>query len=107
MLLFNGLAFAKNNAEFTGTLFRPVNGRTAHGFYSKRRNGYLLRDAQGNARAFIVNNSHGERFIVTAHDTDKGVRFMFSTCADTEQWLGLDRLSYSEECAAARAAAEQ
>lgn len=94
MLVFNGMKYAKNDKEFTESLFQS--GGTCNGFYKKMRNGIRLLDMQGNIRAFIVNNKYNEQFVVSASQTDNGIRYMFSTTTQDEKWLGIDKLGYRD-----------
>lgn len=72
MLNFNGKTYARNDAEFTGSLFRP--GNTCHGFYKQTKGGFRLYDMQKNLRAYIVHNPRQGYFTVSASMTDKGPR---------------------------------
>lgn len=92
MLMVNGKKFAKNDKEFTDTLFQQ--GGTAHGFYKAIKGGIQLFNIQHELIAFIVNNSHGEQFFVTASKCAGKARYMFSTDRIVEKYLGLDTLGY-------------
>jgi len=93
MIIFNGNKFAKNDNEFTSSLFES--GGTCVGFYKVTSRGIQLRDMQKNIIAFIVNNGHGERFIVSATRQNNGkIRYMFSTCNKVDKLLNLDKLGY-------------
>ena len=93
MLTFNGLSFAKNEAEFVGSLF--TKGKTCHGFYKRIKNGVKLFDMQKELQAFIVDRpgDTASRFIVTASLSDKKPFYMFSTCQHTEKWLNIFGMS--------------
>lgn len=97
MLTFNGKRFAKNDAEFTGSLFQP--GGTCCGYYKRLRNGIKLYDQQHQLQAFLVDNRHGERFVVTAYTFpgDGRDRFMHSTTTSTARWLGIEGLKYGDD----------
>ena len=90
MLTFACKTYAKNNSEFTDSLF--TSGGTCNGFYKRVRNGIKLYTMQNKLEAFLVDNSHGERFVVTAHTTEQGDRYSFSTCSTTEKWLGIENM---------------
>jgi hypothetical protein len=100
MLNFNGKTYARNDAEFTGSLFRP--GNTCHGFYKQTKGGFRLYDIQKNLRAYIVHNPRQGYFTVSAYMTDKGPRYMFALTSTDETWLGLDGMGYADELEAAR-----
>lgn len=92
MITVNGKQFARNDAEFTDTLF--TRGSTAYGFYKvlKRGGGKCihLMDMQGRLFAAIVGNKHGETFFVDASTLDNGkAYYMHSTSQVTEDALSL------------------
>lgn len=101
MINFNGVKFAKNDKEFTASLFSG--GSTCYGYYKKTKRGIQLMDMSKKLFAFIVNNGRGERFIVSASRMDNGrIRYMFSTTTKDDKLLGLKELGYKgtvEECA--------
>ena len=99
MIVFNGVKFASNEKEFVNSLFDSDG--TCYGYYKKLKKGIRLLDHNKNIFAFIVDNGYNERFIVNATKTDKSIRYMFSTCDNTDKILGLDKLGYKqkiEEC---------
>lgn len=99
MIIFNGVKFASNEKEFVNSLFDSDG--TCYGYYKKLKKGIRLLDHNKNIFAFIVNNGYGERFIVSASNTEKGIRYMYSTTTETDKLLGLDKLGYRqkiEEC---------
>lgn len=89
MIEFNGKKYAKNDAEFVGSLFDA--GGTCNGFYKRVKNGIRLFDMKHNLAAFIVDRP-SEKFIVTAHMQDGKPRYMFGTGSYTEKWLGIESL---------------
>jgi hypothetical protein len=101
MITFNGINFAKNDNEFTSSLF--VKGATCRGYYKATKRGIQLLDMQENLFAFIVNNKHSEKFVVSCLRMANGkIRYMHSTTIPCNIWLGLDKLGYKgtrEECA--------
>ena len=91
MLIFNGKKYARNNDEFTSSLFDA--GGTCNGFYKRIRGGIQLFDMQRQIAAFIVDKPNARRFVVTAHRTENGrTRYMHATTMSTEKWLGIDAL---------------
>lgn len=90
MIKFNGKKYAKNDREFTESLF-DASG-TCNGFYKRIKNGIQLFDMQRNLAAFIVDRP-SEKFVVTAHKVEGRARYMFSTCSLTEKWLGIESMS--------------
>jgi hypothetical protein len=99
MLEFNGRKFARTTTE-------PAAGTEIHGFCKRERNGWKLYDMQRQLQAFLVDNAHKERFIVTAYTFagDGRDRFMFSTTTATERWLGIEGWTMAQERAEAEAA---
>lgn len=96
MFTFNGKQFAKNDDEFTSSLFTP--GGTCQGFYKRTANGVRLYDMQRELTGFIVDNKHNERFIVSAGTNSEGrAFFMNGASSSLEQWLGVLNMSGSEE----------
>jgi len=102
MLTINGKKYVKNDAEFTDTLFQA--GGTAYGYYKKLKNGIQLFNMQKELFAFIVNNSRGEVFAVSAIKFEGKARYSFGIDSITEKLLGLDVVRYSDKPAYLRAA---
>ena len=102
MLTINGRKFAKNDAEFTESLFVP--GGTCAGFYKRTAKGVYLYTMQRELIGFMKSDS---RFtgLVTAFRTDNGrTRYMFAACSALEKLVGFDTLGYSEQSAAVQSA---
>jgi len=99
MITINGRKFAKNNAEFTSSLF--VESGTCFGFYKKVRGGCRLYNMQNELFAFIANNRHGERFFVSASIHDGKPWYMYALTDKDERFLGFDSMSLREEHAIA------
>ena len=96
MLTFNNKTFAKNADEFTSSLF--TSGGTCSGFYKKTVNGIRLYNLKNMLVGFIVNNKHGERFIVSAGLNSEGKAFFMNGASSTlEKWLGIDGMSAANE----------
>lgn len=90
------------NAAFTAkeemieTLFQPINGKTAAGFYKKRAHGILFSRPSGEPWFFLVANKWGERFFVSCGQVDGRVFYMHSLSQRDEETLGIEKLKYSE-----------
>jgi hypothetical protein len=98
MIEFNGRAYAKNSREFTETLFRPVNGRTANGFYRKLAQGYQIFTPQKELIAFVKAPIRGENaFAVSAGMHNGRAFYMFGLSDAAEKFLGLDGIKYSAQ----------
>lgn len=95
MILFNGVKFASSDKEFVNSLFDESG--TCCGYYKKLKRGIKLLDHNKQIFAFIVNNGYGERFIVSATNTDKGIRYIHSTDSITDKLLGLDKIGYKQK----------
>ena len=94
MLTINGSDYAKNNKEFTESLFNPKG--TCRGFYRKRKDGVLLMDMQRKPLIFI--KQAGTTFAVSCGvcPISGKTHYMFSTTATDSELLGLDAVSYSK-----------
>ena len=102
MLTLNGRKFARNDAEFTDSLFTP--GGTCAGFYMRTPEGVYLYDMQRTLIGFMKADA---RFtgLVTAHTDDTGrTHYMFGACSTLERLTGFDALTYSQQDAAVRSA---
>lgn len=95
MITINGKKYAKNEKEFIGTLFEQ--GGTASGYYSKKSNGILLKDAHRAPFAFIAKNKHGEVFAVSACTFEGKTRYMYGASEKTKTILGLDSVKYQDQ----------
>lgn len=100
MFRFNGLIFARNNAEMVESLFNS--GNTCAGFYKRINGGFQLFNLQRELFAFV---DPARALVVTAYKTAAGARYMFSTCSATEKALNLPE-SYAATRAACAAAME-
>ena len=88
MIELYGRTYASNNKQVLDTLFDPINGRTANGYYKETDSGVMLYDLQGKARAFMRNDGFGP---VTVSETKQGTRYMFGLCSVDADWLGFRR----------------
>jgi len=86
MLIFNGKKYAKNDAEFVGSLFDPSG--TCNGYYKRLKHGVKLYNMQRELTAYIVDRSPLERFIVSAGTHAGKDRYMYGLSSTAEQWLG-------------------
>jgi hypothetical protein len=91
------------NAAFTtkekliDTLFHPINGKTADGFYKKRARGILFSRPSGEPWFFLVANKWGERFFVSCGQVNGRTVYMHSMSERDEQAVGIDGLRYSQK----------
>ncbi len=90
--------FAPSKAALLDTLFNPVDGGTASGYFTKHKDGVSFYKPDGALFAFLVCNRHGERFMVSAFKDDKG-RTVYMQALSTldEARLGFSSLSWSEQ----------
>jgi hypothetical protein len=103
MIIINKQAYAKNDAEFTDSLFNPINGKTCAGFYKQVKGGVKLYDAQKQIFAFVVNNKFNEQFFVSARKLDNGKTYYMHSLTDAGiQKLGFTELGYIAESNMAR-----
>ena len=93
MLIFNGKKYARNDAEFTASLF-DASG-TCNGFYKRIKGGVQLFNMQRELTAFIVDRSNLERFVVSAGMANGRARYMFGLSTAAEQWLGIAEHSFA------------
>lgn len=80
---------------FNGLQFQPITSRKgdvaieAHGYYRSGPNGIHLYKPDGSLEAYIVNNPHQGRFVVSASSHQGVPRYMHSTSTLTERWLNM------------------
>lgn len=95
MIEHNGKHYAKDQKEAIRLL--KEHGEAFAGFYRTHTNGVLFLDRNKEPFAYAVIDSHsGTCFFVTAHRTEQGTRYMFSTCEHTEKALGIHGMKCSE-----------
>ena len=94
MITINGRKYAKNNAEFTDTLFDKDG--TAQGFYKVYKRRILFMDHQNKPVFTLVRNKHNENMFLSASELDNGKIWYQHLSTKLEQFLGLDKMSYSE-----------
>lgn len=106
MLNLNNNLFAKNDKEFINTLFMKRDS-TALGYYRVMKNGIKLMDHQKQPIMFIVNNRHGEQFIVSCKKLDNGkTLYSYALSSSDEELIGFDKLGYREQIEATKQAIE-
>ena len=103
MLTIQGRKFARNDAEFTSSLFDPSG--TCAGYYKQVPAGVRLLDMQKRIFAFIKYNGF-DPFAVSASPEGKRTRYMYGMTDGDEKTLGLSGLRYMEKSAAIRQAVE-
>ena len=86
MLIFNGKKYAKNDKEFTDSVFT---NQTCVGYYKKQRNGTQIFDMQRQLIAYIVANDKQGYFVVSATIDNNNPRYMFGLSSYTADFLGL------------------
>ncbi|WP_157763890.1 hypothetical protein [Paraburkholderia aromaticivorans] len=88
VLSINGRLFGHLDEE-------PVTGGA--GFYRHTSRGITLYKGDRMPFAYAVANDRQGYFFVTAHMTNEGVRYMFSTCSSDANYLGIHDMSCREE----------
>lgn len=84
VLTFNSLRFLELSSKADHQAAR------AHGFYRANENGAHLYKLNGELEAYVVRNPRQGYFVVTAWRHEGRVRYLFSTCSTTEEWLGIE-----------------
>ena len=87
MLIINNIKFAKNDKEFTNSLFET--GNTAYGFYKKLKGRIHLMDMQRNIFAAVVVNNQDFKAIVNAVKLDGKTHYQHGASDITEKLLGV------------------
>lgn len=97
-VIIGSAVFVSSKAEIADTLFHPINGHTASGYFKQRKGGIAFHKPDGALFAFLVCNSHGERFFVSAFTNEKGQSvYMFSTSTPDEQRLGIADMGWTAQ----------
>jgi hypothetical protein len=96
----NGLVFT-DKAGFVETLFSPINGKTADGYFtrhkSKKHGTRAIRLFHGNGEIFAVIVSNGRDGQARSASIHNGkVWAMFCLTDHDEKYLGFDLVRYSE-----------
>jgi len=82
----------------------PSLGIGETGYYRVRKNGTMFFDKNGNPRIFLVDNTHGEQFFVTASMREDGrIWYMYSLTTKDEELIGIKGWTYSASQSLARA----
>ena len=101
MIELKGKHYAKDQKEAIRLLQEL--GEAFAGFYRTHTNGVLFLDRKREPFAYaVIDSQTGSCFFVTAHRTEQGTRYMYSTCEHTEKELGIFGLTLSEEHDTAR-----
>lgn len=87
MLIINNVKFAKNDKEFTNSLF-DKNG-TCFGYYKKLKGRIHLMDMHKNVFAAVVCNSHDFKGIVNAVKLNGKMHYQYGASEKTEKMLGV------------------
>ena len=95
-MIIAGKYYAPNKSAMLDTLFNPINGRTANGYYRRVKHGIRLYNVQGTLFAYIA--MHEARpFIVSASTLDNGkVWYMQGLSSLDREYMGLDKLGYTQ-----------
>lgn len=83
--------FVKGKKALTDTLFSPINGKTADGYYTVKPDGVLIHAANGDPRVFIVDRTPDKprsAWAVTVHAHNGRVRYMHALCSADERFAG-------------------
>ena len=82
--------------KLNGREFAPLSHREAEGYYKRTSHGVLLYDKDRKLCAYAQAN---DRFtgVVSASIHNGRPYYMYGLNSLTEQWLGLDSMSYSDE----------
>lgn len=88
MIIINGHKFAKNDKEFTESLF-DKNG-TCYGYYKKLKKRVHFMDMQGELFAALVCNGDFNGF-VNARKTEKGVFYQHGISSKVAEFFGIPR----------------
>ena len=97
LFVLAGRAYAPNAAALVRSLFAP--GGTMHGTYKVAKRGVSLFAPDGTLRAFVVDNAHGEQFMVSARKEHGRIRYMCALTGADQDWLGVPE-GYAAERAA-------
>lgn len=96
MIIFNGLKFAKNDKEFTESLF-VSSGGTCTGFYKRTKNGFKLYNQHKNPIAFIGNMPQFKGIVTMGKREDGKEYYMHGLSSMDSARLMMQGLSYSQE----------
>lgn len=88
MLTINGVSFAKNDSEFTSSLFEK--GGTCYGYYKKLKNRIHLMDMQHNIFAAVICTPNFQG-IVNARKIDNKVFYQYAASEQTDSLLGVPK----------------
>lgn len=99
MLIINGHKFAKNDAEFTASLFDKSG--TAYGYYKRLKNRIHFMDMQGNIFAALVCNGDFNGFVNATKRENGKVFYQFGISTKGAELFGipegyLDSIEYAK-----------
>jgi hypothetical protein len=92
---FDGQYFVKGSDAIVNTLFKPLAGRTASGYYEHKKGKVLFYKPNGTLFAAYVKTSKFDG-IVSAHIIEGKARFMLALCSLDATALGLDINSHKQ-----------
>lgn len=91
--------FVPKPSDVVETLFKGPT--TASGTFQVKRNGVLFFNLRGEPEAFLVANQNTQPFFVTCSwgklAGKRRLRYMRSTTASTQEFLGITSLTYTQE----------
>ena len=92
--------FVPKPSDVVETLFKGPT--TASGTYQIKRNGILFFNLRDEPEAFLAANPQSSPFFVTCLQEEvegrRRLRYMYSLVYHTQEFLGIEKLSYSESC---------
>lgn len=100
MITLYGKQYAKNDREFTGSLF--TGGATCNGYYKATARGLYIYDHQHTPVAFIRRDGMGP---VSVSKHNGRWRYMFALSSNDAAFIGVPH-SYIEQCDGAKDCAE-
>jgi len=94
----SGAYYLPNKKGIAATLFQPIGGKTADGFYQVKRNGVLFLSPTKEPRFFLVANPGQSQFFVSCGRTEKGrICYSFALSSlDGKRIMG--EATYSTQC---------
>ena len=103
MFILNGKKFAKNDREFTNSLFEY--GGTCVGYYKRTTKGVILMDMHKTIIGFCKADSRFTGLVSASKDQATGrIRYMFAACSSLESLVSFASLKYSEQSEAVKQA---
>ncbi len=109
MIKINGLAFVEKPADAVATLFAPIDGKTAAGFYKADRRGVMFYGLDGEPFAFACRQTFAP-FFVTASippGADGAICYRYALSERDAARLGFVGSDDKAECAGALSVCQQ